>query len=1277
MPDFDWSIFQSELTTDSCENAASALAHLDIWWMNRKALAVKSELENSLYWNEVSEIPLGIGACWMLITNSDAKTYSLLKPAFLLPLKWSKEATHDSRLPQALHDLADDVLHVFQANDRTLHLHLNLASPETPDLTTLKVNKEDIPSGWTSLACGLVSALEAKSPLPHVWSTGAWTPEVGVSTVGGFEKKLKLCHEYKTERQKTNDSLVLFVPRSNFDEAYDIKRKNHYTMEIIPFPESVPNPNETLADYFSWHKIRQKDYRSLSLKPNLPPTNNSFAVKGLGYYTEADRAHFIGREKNIDEILNAVLDQPITALTGDSGVGKSSLLHAGLCPAIRKQNYQVAYIRTDRSPSTSIPEKLSKELLVKGKNFSLPLDYARLRAELLAMRCKEQSSGLLLILDQFEAVVSESSHETELSEIRRFLHDAQQEARGNWPIRIVCSYRYGANPRIQQLLSEIVDADDNSPGTIFLYGLERADAIKLLDNARNVLPHCDQIDTITVVGSLVEQSAALRLADQVYPPFLQILMAELQSGRNPVAFLESPCERIGTMIGNYLRTTLSDIESQGNDPIYTHIMQTLCLANGRKSPQTFQQLHTETHAGDAALREAVEVLQRHRLVTVCGEQVEIIHDQLALAVRDTLGLEDIEAKRSKELLEARMAKYSKILELCSEPALVDLFRYRTSINTNDNHQRYLFACRIAISSVGLDQRPSLPIGWYWTRDIHDDEESLLAILRDLSGDPHADVRSAAVAQLGQFANLTDLPRIIEVAQRDPDYSVQVAAIRSLAEFESIHVHDELYSVASAGHRHSTVRLAAVASLSALEDHECMEHLQALTTGYDEAVSNVALAGIAKIISDEELPWLRGLLDNEYARLRKSAVEQIAGFEQPEDRYEFQRLCKDANAEVAAAAIESLAIFDHVDDVPLLRELCESTDGAIARAAEAAISSFGNPAASRQFREYLSDSKATVQTSAIKALANIGLQDDLDALSRFMDDSDRSVKLNAVSALKTSMNRSDLDRLLAALRDCPWDENSPRYDQELADTILVTLNHRVAQFAVDESHEFLSDASPWIRSLGISVVAQKAGEPAIQQCLKMVDDLAPIVRIASAQLLLRMCETDFPFNELIYDSSPAVRLIAIQSASRTTVKPTQTAILLDLARTDKDETVRLAAIDVLLAYETLDTLTLLGDLAESDPDDTNRQDNPVVHAATQGISFWRSSDAINSLTRMTGSLSANCRTAAASALCAVADREVLESLLAERNFQLEPDVLAVLDEHLYAPQWWRDRDLETP
>src|SRR5271165_7289240 len=70
---------------------------------------------------------------------------------------------------------------------------------------------------------------------------------------------------------------------------------------------------------------------------------------GLASFTEGEREFFAGRGEEIDELLRLVRRDILTLLYGVSGLGKTSLLQAGLFPALRAEDCLPVPIRLDYS----------------------------------------------------------------------------------------------------------------------------------------------------------------------------------------------------------------------------------------------------------------------------------------------------------------------------------------------------------------------------------------------------------------------------------------------------------------------------------------------------------------------------------------------------------------------------------------------------------------------------------------------------------------------------------------------------------------------------------------------------------------------------------------------------------------------------------------------------------------------------------------------------------------------------------------------------------------
>jgi eukaryotic-like serine/threonine-protein kinase len=74
---------------------------------------------------------------------------------------------------------------------------------------------------------------------------------------------------------------------------------------------------------------------------------------GLGSFDEGAERFFNGRHNESVELRRLVLNAPLTVLFGASGLGKTSLVQAGLFPVLRKEHFLPVYVRLDLRDRTA------------------------------------------------------------------------------------------------------------------------------------------------------------------------------------------------------------------------------------------------------------------------------------------------------------------------------------------------------------------------------------------------------------------------------------------------------------------------------------------------------------------------------------------------------------------------------------------------------------------------------------------------------------------------------------------------------------------------------------------------------------------------------------------------------------------------------------------------------------------------------------------------------------------------------------------------------------
>lgn len=185
-------------------------------------------------------------------------------------------------------------------------------------------------------------------------------------------------------------------------------------------------------------QVRREDAPGLGLCP----------YKGLNYFDETDADLFVGRETLTAKLVERV--QPLAydplvhkrrflAIVGASGSGKSSLIRAGLIPALRwnkkSTDWHIHVFTPTAHPVGQLATSLTSENASVGTAVALMDDLAHddRSLQIFARRKlgSKKSERLLLIIDQFEEIFTLCRSEEERSTLIRNLLMAASETDGH------------------------------------------------------------------------------------------------------------------------------------------------------------------------------------------------------------------------------------------------------------------------------------------------------------------------------------------------------------------------------------------------------------------------------------------------------------------------------------------------------------------------------------------------------------------------------------------------------------------------------------------------------------------------------------------------------------------------------------------------------------------------------------------------------------------------------------------------------------------------------
>src|SRR5262245_9376622 len=165
----------------------------------------------------------------------------------------------------------------------------------------------------------------------------------------------------------------------------------------------------------------------------VPMVPRQTPFKFLDYFEDkqADSIRFAGREQDIAEVVSRALADRTFVLYGRSGLGKTSLLLAGVFPQFRERGYFPLHVRLLDDPLSDLQKSLKAAVIGDGP---VPSDLAGLVARL------PGDAGVLLAFDQFEEffIRNRSEPETRRLFIRRLVELFEHSPRH---LRILFSLR--------------------------------------------------------------------------------------------------------------------------------------------------------------------------------------------------------------------------------------------------------------------------------------------------------------------------------------------------------------------------------------------------------------------------------------------------------------------------------------------------------------------------------------------------------------------------------------------------------------------------------------------------------------------------------------------------------------------------------------------------------------------------------------------------------------------------------------------------------------------
>jgi len=173
------------------------------------------------------------------------------------------------------------------------------------------------------------------------------------------------------------------------------------------------------------------------------PAENPY--KGLQPFGEGDADDFYGRDALVGELVGNVGEHRLVAIVGPSGIGKSSVVKAGLVPALREgalpgsNRWLISEMIPGSYPFEELAAALLRVAVERPDDLAEELSRDELGMRRIAKRILPQGSELLLVVDQFEELFTLTAEEETR---RRFLDGLTAlAADARAPVRVLLTLR--------------------------------------------------------------------------------------------------------------------------------------------------------------------------------------------------------------------------------------------------------------------------------------------------------------------------------------------------------------------------------------------------------------------------------------------------------------------------------------------------------------------------------------------------------------------------------------------------------------------------------------------------------------------------------------------------------------------------------------------------------------------------------------------------------------------------------------------------------------------
>jgi WD40 repeat protein len=411
---------------------------------------------------------------------------------------------------------------------------------------------------------------------------------------------------------------------------------------------TAKNPEDRYTDALAFYKeFRQAVGGALDIPPILayrPEDDTDFKpanpFKGLRAFSEADAENFFGRETLVQQLLARLGEggdlKRFLAVIGPSGSGKSSVVRAGLVPALRRgglpgsENWFVVDMLPGRHPFEELeasllriavnpPEHLLSQL--KDGNRGLLRTVRRILPA-------DESVELVLVIDQFEEVFTLVEDEAERALLLESLATAVLDERSRLRVVITLRADFTDRPLRYVDFGELVNHRFEFILPLTPDELERA----VVNPAQRVGLKLEQGLVSTIIHDVGNQPGAL--------PLLQYALSELFERREGRLLTAKAYQEIGGVLGalgrsaENIHASLNEAEQSAARQLFLRLVT---LGEGTEDTRRRvmrEEIETLQGSYQAVMHKVIDIFGKARLLSFSRDPftrsptIEVAHEAI-------------------------------------------------------------------------------------------------------------------------------------------------------------------------------------------------------------------------------------------------------------------------------------------------------------------------------------------------------------------------------------------------------------------------------------------------------------------------------------------------------------------------------------------------------------------------------------------------------------------------------------------------------------------------